>query len=80
MECSEEIATGETGSVIWLPAVCTWIYEDLGKVHRTNGEQSGEKLDFSLFFQGFSGPDFAKISAAILRISLVRLRALETKL
>ena len=34
---------------------------------------------FSFFFQGFSSPDFAKISAAILRIFLVRSRAPETK-
>ena len=31
------------------------------------------------FFYGFSSPDFAKISAAILRIFLVRSRALETQ-
>ena len=65
---------------IWLPAVCTWIYVDLRKVHGKNGEKSGEILDFSLFFQGFSGPDFAKISAAVLRIDLVRSRAPETKI
>ena len=64
----------------WLPAVCTWIYEDLGKVHGKNGEKSGENLDFSLFFQGFSSPDFAKISAPAFRIFLVSSRAPETKI
>ena len=33
-----------------------------------------------MFFQGFSSPDFAKISAAVLRIDLVRSRAPETNI
>ena len=37
-------------------------------------------FDFSLIFEGFSGPDFAKISAAVLRIFLVRSRAPETNI
>ena len=41
---------------------------------------SKENLDLSLFCQGFSSPDFAKISAAVLRIFLVRSRAPETKI
>ena len=40
----------------------------------------GEHLDFSLFFEGFSSPDFAKISAAVLRIDLVSSRAPETNI
>ena len=64
----------------WLPAVCTWIYVDLGKVHGKNGENPGENFDFFLIFWGFSSPDFAKISAAVLRIFLVRSRAPETKI
>ena len=55
------------------PAVCTWI-------HRKIGESPGEHFDLSRFFEGFSGPDFAKISAAVLRIFLVRSRAPEAKL
>ena len=51
-----------------------------GKVHRNNLKIPGEHWDFSIFFQGFSGPDFAKISAAVLRIDLVRSRAPETKI
>ena len=64
----------------WGPAVCTWIYEDLRKVHGKNGENPREHLDFFRFFPGFSAPDFAKISAAVLRIFLVRSRAPETKI
>ena len=33
-----------------------------------------------MFFPSFSSPDFAKISGAVLRIFLVRSRALETKI
>ena len=51
-----------------------------GKVYGKNRENSGENLDLSLFFQGFSSPDFAKISAAVLRIFLVRSRAPETNI
>ena len=44
------------------------------------GKSPGDFFDFSLFFQGFSSPDFAEISAAVLRIFLVRSRAPETKI
>ena len=62
------------------PVVCKGIYEDLPKVHGKNGENPGENFDFYLIFQGFSGPDFAKTSAAVLRIDLVRSRAPETNI
>ena len=41
-------------------------------------EQSGEQFNFVRFLSGFSSPEFAKISAAALRIFLVRSRAPET--
>ena len=45
-----------------------------------NGENPKDFFNCSLFFQGFSSPDFAKISAAVLRIDLVRSRAPETNI
>ena len=50
------------------------------QVHGKNWEKSGDLFDLSLFFPGFSGPDFAKISAAVLRIFLVRSTAPETNI
>ena len=47
---------------------------------RENCGNPAEHLNCSLFFQGFSGPDFAKISAPALRIFLVSSRAPETNI
>ena len=42
--------------------------------------KSGQQFDLSVFFHVVSGPDFAKISAAVLRIVLVSFRAPETNI
>ena len=49
-------------------------FEKTGKPRANHGKIRGLFYGFQ-FFQGFPGPDFAKISAAVLRIFLVRSRA-----
>ena len=59
------------------------LYVDLQGFTQSPQEKRGKsrrKFWFSSFFQSFSSPDFAKISAAVLRIDLVRSRAPETNI
>ena len=67
------------GTNIWLPAVCTGIHGFLAKSTGKTGKIPEKILIFFRFFGGFSGPDFAKISAAVARIVLVQSRAPATK-
>ena len=45
-----------------------------------NGSKSGACFDFSMFFQGLSSPQSAKISAPVFPIASVSSRALETNI